>query len=195
MGTEKDVLRVRLLEKRRGLDSVEAEKQSAGVCGVLGTEPRYREAGTVLFYMPHRGEVDVRPLMERSWREGKRVVLPRSVPRTRSLELYTIRSLDDLIRGAYGITEPRPSEARWIDPAEVEWAVVPGVGFDTNGYRLGYGAGYYDRFFAGPGTHVIRVGAAYTFQLVPTVHPEPHDQPMHAVATPGGILRPDRGEK
>ncbi|MFD1394287.1 5-formyltetrahydrofolate cyclo-ligase [Kroppenstedtia eburnea] len=192
MGAEKDELRTRLLSLREGMDPAVARRESAAVCGVLGADPVYQEAEKILFYMPHKGEVDLRPLMELGWREGKQVVLPRSLPRTRELELYRIESFRDVAQGTYGIREPVPTAGNRVAPEEVELVVVPGVGFDKAGYRLGYGGGYYDRFFAGPGGDAIRIGAAYSFQWVSTVYPEPHDQPLNGVATPSGICKVER---
>ncbi|MFD1427049.1 5-formyltetrahydrofolate cyclo-ligase [Kroppenstedtia sanguinis] len=187
MTTEKEALRSCLLSLREGMDPVAARRESAAVCGVLGAEPVYQETHKILFYMPHKGEVDLRPLMELGWREGKQVVLPRSVPRTRELELYRIESFREVSQGAYGIQEPVPTDGNWVAPEEVELVMVPGVGFDSAGYRLGYGGGYYDRFFAGPGKGATRIGVAYSFQWMPTVYPEPHDQALHGVVTQEGV--------
>lgn len=187
MSTEKEELRTRLLSLREGMNPAVARRESAAVCGVLGADPVYQAAEKILFYMPHRGEVDLRPLMELGWREGKQVVLPRSVPHTRELELYRIDSFGDVVRGTYGIREPVPMEGNRVAPEDVELVLVPGIGFDEVGYRLGYGGGYYDRFFAGKGGDAIRIGVAYSFQWVPTVYPESHDQPLHGVVTPTEI--------
>ncbi|SDC99864.1 5-formyltetrahydrofolate cyclo-ligase [Melghirimyces thermohalophilus] len=185
--SKKGELRRRLLAERSALDEGEAQKQSIAICDRLQEDPMYRNAGVILCYMPHKGEVDIRSLIEASWRAGKKVVLPRAIPGSRSLELYALTSFGDLTRGAYGIMEPKPEDRYRVLPEELELAIVPGLGFDRRGYRLGYGGGYYDRFFSGAGSHVARVGAAYAFQLVATVYPEAHDQPLHAVATPDGI--------
>lgn len=187
MGAQKGELRARLLKLREEMNPGEAKRGSAAVCGALGVDPVFQEAGSILFYMPHKGEVDLRPLMERSWREGRQVILPRSVPRLRELELYRIKCFGEVAPGAYGIQEPVPAPGNRIAPETLDLVVVPGIGFDREGYRLGYGGGYYDRFFAENGGKAVRIGAAYPFQLVPTVYPESHDQLLHGVATPEGV--------
>lgn len=188
MDTEKTILRTRLLAERKGMDDRCAKRESAAICKFLERESGFQKARSILFYMPHRGEVDVRKGMEKAWQQKKQVVLPRSVPRTRTLELYSITSFSDLIEGTYGILEPDPTKGQHVDAQEIDLVVVPGIGFDREGYRLGYGGGYYDRFFADPEVDMVRVGVAYSFQLVSTVYPESHDQPVHAVITPEGVI-------
>lgn len=179
----KKELRKRMLEQRNQLEPAQAEEMSVAICKGIEAHPHFKQAQTVLMYMPFRGEVDVRPLMVSAWQKGKRVILPKSVPADHSLRLLRADNLEELVPGAYGILEPLEEEGRHINPEELDLAVVPGVAFDHKRYRLGYGGGYYDRFLTTYGTKLYRIGAAFPFQVTDTVFPEAHDQQMDDVVT------------
>lgn len=109
--------------------------------------PQYQKAHTIITYVSSPAEVDTRKLMERAWEDGKQVAVPRCVPGTHRMEMYYIRSMEDLEAGAYGILEPKAHCAlcsQW--PGSL--CVVPAFCNDRRGYRLGYGGGYYDRFLS-----------------------------------------------
>lgn len=180
--SDKDVLRKRLLELRNQLPPQYIEESSRAICQKLREHPFFQQSNTIAFYMPFRNEVDVRPLMELAFQLGKQVVLPRVERKTRQLQGYRVDSMCDCQVGAYGILEPPEVEERLVKGEELEAVIVPGVAFDLQGFRLGYGGGYYDRWFAGP-LKAWRIGVAYPEQIVPTVYPEPHDQPLHLLVS------------
>lgn len=184
----KPELRRQWLQRREALDPAVAAERSLEISRLIHWHPLYREAKQVLVTMPHRHEVDLRPLMEWAWQEEKEVILPRTSKEQRALHLYRVRGLDELTPGAYGIMEPVGLPHTEVKAAEVDLALVPGVAFDRRGYRLGYGGGYFDRFFAGVGEEMITLGVAYAFQIVPTVFPEVHDIPMAGVMTEEGWM-------
>lgn len=180
--TDKHSLRQEMKKLRKSL-APEFVKRTSLQIGNIGDqwmkEQGYRIA---LFYMPIRNEVDVRYWMENCWHSGRRVVLPRSNPHDFSLSCYIVEDYVQLQEGAYGILEPDPQQAEWIDPHEIELVLVPGVAFDLQGYRLGFGAGYYDRFLQDY-PHLETLGTAFDIQVVPTVYPEKHDQRLMYILT------------
>lgn len=188
MSEQKRVLRRRMLDLRESLPPEEARRESLAVCERLVRHPAFREGETILFYFPFRKEVDVRPAMEEAWSSGKRVVLPKADPGTKSLSFFSIRRGEPLVAGAYGIPEPSGKASAKIPPGAIDLVVVPGVAFDERGYRLGYGGGYYDRFFSRHPGPFQRIGVAYSFQVVPTVCPEEHDQRLDGLITPSETL-------
>ncbi|GGE24170.1 5-formyltetrahydrofolate cyclo-ligase [Marinithermofilum abyssi] len=189
MNPEKRQLRQRMLEKRRQLSDERIAKESHAVCESIKMEGDYRKARVVFAYIPFRNELDIRPLLKDAWNQGKRIVVPKSDPRSRKMTLIEIFHLQELEPGAYGILEPPEVPERIVGPKEVDLAVVPLVAFDLSGYRLGYGGGYYDHFFARAGDHLVRMGVAYSFQQAASVFPEKHDQPLHIVVTPERVWR------
>ncbi|MBN2910064.1 5-formyltetrahydrofolate cyclo-ligase [Polycladomyces sp. WAk] len=177
-------LRSRLLRLRQAMDTEKTQRWSRAITETLINLETFRRAGTVFFYLPFQKEVDTWAAIRIAWQAGKRVVVPKADPKSKTMELYAIHPDTPLTKGAYGILEPPAKAGHGVIPAAVDLAVVPGIGFDEKGYRLGYGGGYYDRFFSGAGADMIRIGVAYPFQMVATVFPEAHDQRMHVVITP-----------
>ncbi|MCI8496799.1 MAG: 5-formyltetrahydrofolate cyclo-ligase [Clostridiales bacterium] len=112
------------------------------------TLSQYKNCKTVLTYVSTAIEVDTRNLIERALKDGKRVAVPRCVPGTREMEFFFIRGLSDLEPGTFGVLEPVPGRCRKMTDFSEGLCIVPGLGFDCHGYRLGYGKGYYDRFLS-----------------------------------------------
>lgn len=188
MSEEKRKLRRKMMDMREALSPEGVRRESLAVCERLIRHPAFKEGKTILFYYPHRKELDVRPAMEEAWLAGKRVVLPKSDPASKSLSFFRIERGEALVSGSYGIPEPSGKEAARILPDAIDLVVVPGVAFDERGYRLGYGGGYYDRFFSRHPGPFHRIGVAYSFQVVPTVYPEEHDQRLDGLITPSMTL-------
>lgn len=111
--------------------------------------PAWREARLVLTYVSFGSEVDTHALMQVAWDVGKQVAVPRC-SRSHSLDFYVISSEDDLEPGLRGLMEPSPDYGRPLTPPQMvgSLCIVPGLVFDADGYRIGYGGGYYDRFLA-----------------------------------------------
>ncbi|WP_443742374.1 5-formyltetrahydrofolate cyclo-ligase [Tractidigestivibacter sp.] len=111
--------------------------------------PTWREARLVLTYVSFGSEVDTHALMQAAWSAGKQVAVPRC-RRSHSLDFYVISSEDDLEPGLRGLMEPSPDCGRPLTPPQMvgSLCIVPGLVFDADGYRIGYGGGYYDRFLA-----------------------------------------------
>lgn len=111
--------------------------------------PAWREARLVLTYVSFGSEVDTHALMQVAWDAGKQVAVPRC-RRSHSLDFYVISSEDDLEPGLRGLMEPSPVCGRPLTPPQMvgSLCIVPGLVFDADGYRIGYGGGYYDRFLA-----------------------------------------------
>jgi len=148
---------------------------------------------TVMSYVPFRSEVNVRPLIEQLWRGGYRVAAPKVNRENRMMECYVIEGTVDLIPGAWGILEPRADKPRLGLEERIDAVIVPGLAFDREGGRLGYGAGFYDRFFRGleaVGLPMpVRIGVCYEDQIVPKVPMETHDYAVDWVVTENGASR------
>ena len=124
------------------------------------TLPCYRNCSLVLTYVSTAIEVDTIALIEHSLEEGKTVACPRCVDNTRLMEFYRISSLRDLEPGTFGVLEPKPIKENLLTDFSDSVCIIPGLSFDRQGFRLGYGKGYYDRFLAGySGT---RIGICYS---------------------------------
>lgn len=187
--SNKQYLRNELLQKRSLLAVEESLQVGHRICDQITNWKVYLECDVIAVYAAFRGEVDVSFIVDKAWKQGKRVVYPKANPKTKTMRFYEVHDCNELHKGAYGILEPLAQKEREVDPNEIGLALVPGVGFDQERYRLGYGAGYYDRFFTDFPT-IIRVGIAYPEQIVKTVYPESHDCKMDYICTSTQLLSP-----
>lgn len=165
-------------------DAVPADTRSAWSAAIverlLGS-PLFQEAGSIAVYISFRSEVETAKLLAAALAEGKRVAAPVTVWAERRLELRWIQSPADLVAGRWGIGEPGPT-CPPAAPRELGLIAVPGAAFDRRGYRVGYGAGLYDRLLAdAPG--VVTAGLAFSIQVVPAVPAGPHDRPVDWLVT------------
>ena len=151
----------------------------------------YRSASLILAYVTYRNEMDTTELIERAWKDGKRVALP--VCDRGKLVFYEVETLEGLHMGSRGVKEPDPADCIEVDPDDFEGSIclVPGLVFDAEGYRIGYGAGYYDNFLADyPG---LKVGLVRTLRISgnPLPHDD-HDVPMDVLVSDGSVWVCDR---
>lgn len=173
-------LRAALLEARGAIPTAERATLSAAICRRAAELPAFRAAGTVHAYVGIASEVQTLPLLEAAWRAGKRVLCPRIGDGGR-LESRLVRAPGDLVPGPRGLREPNPDTALLVAPDEIDLVVVPGVGFDRHGGRLGFGGGYYDRFLSSTGAS--RLGLAFSLQIVAGIPRGPGDEAVHWIVT------------
>jgi len=133
---------------------------------------------TIGIFWPIRGEIDVRELARQHIARGGRIGLPVCVQRAAPVEFWNWQPGTGLKHDLWGI--PIPAER---DPVQPEALIVPLVGFDAAGYRLGYGGGYYDRTLAAAATKPFCVGLGYARFALQTIWPQPHDIPMDIIIT------------
>lgn len=117
------------------------------ICEALMQLVSFKYSDTILMYAPLEGEIDVMPIAERALELGKRVAFPRCVEEPRNLDFKYVSSLDELKSGSYSIAEPTEDMESVTDLSK-SICIIPGIVFDKEGYRVGYGKGYYDRFLA-----------------------------------------------
>ncbi len=187
-------LRAELIARRMALTPEELAEKSAAVTARVLKLPQFEQARTVMAYADVRNEVRTGAIIGAALRDGKRVGLPVTDCEHKSMTVVQIEHYpDDLDSGAYGILEPRPGLPE-IMTDEIDLILVPGIGFDLDGYRIGYGSGYYDRFFGTIPRRTVKVGLAFDFQVRRTVHPDSHDRGVNYIVTPTRTLRvPQRG--
>lgn len=123
------------------------------LCGIY----QYKNASVVLCYVSKSIEVDTIKFINQALSDGKRVAVPRCIDGTRKMNFYFINSLDDLEKGSFGVYEPKTDICTRLTDLSSGLCVVPGMAFDTCGYRLGYGKGYYDRFLSEFGGETVGI--------------------------------------
>lgn len=186
----KRTLRKQIFARRDSLTRREIAAKSEAIAARLDEQPFYLGAGTIMFFLSFRSEVETRGMVEETLARGKQVLVPKSLPAERGLLPSELRDLEgDLAPGAYDILEPRPEALRPVDPGRIDLLIVPGVAFDLQGNRLGYGGGYYDRFFERLRPGVPLVALAFELQIVPRVPVEPWDRRMDWLITEERTIR------
>lgn len=188
MDISKEELRRRMIAARTAMDPADRARSSRLAQQAVLESPEWARAQTVLLYIPVRGEADTAALAGVARATAKRLLLPRVEQAARRLWLHRWDgTAAQLVRGAYGIPEPR-ADLPLEDPAAVDLVIVPGVAFDRRGCRLGYGGGYYDRLLPRM-LQAVKIGLGYAFQLVGCLPAEPHDVRLDGVATERGLYR------
>jgi len=124
------------------------KKKSCDILSKILSLSAYNNCDTVLTYMSFGSEVDTKELILQALKDGKKVALPVSEYDSLRLSFYQITSLSELTLGYKGILEPIPALNSLVRDFKNAICIVPGLAFDKNGYRLGYGKGFYDRFLS-----------------------------------------------
>lgn len=190
MSHRKAEIRKKLIDIRSALSGKEVDEHSRIICQKLKTIPQYRQAETIFCYINTKNEVKTRDFIEREIKEGKSIYLPSSDRNSSKLEFYRVFDLDkDLQTGNYGIFEPVRKRERRISEKEAELVIVPGVAFDMNLNRIGYGKGYYDIFLSDVSENAFKVGFAYDFQIIDNIPVEKKDIRMDMIITEKRIIQ------
>ncbi|MDX9972498.1 MAG: 5-formyltetrahydrofolate cyclo-ligase [FCB group bacterium] len=183
----KAALRAAFLERRRGLSPGQVSAWSAAAVARLRDLPEAAEASAYLVYLSSKdNELDTLRLVETLLEEGRIVLVPVG-DKNRSLVWSRLERLAETAPSAFGILEPRAEHLRPTEVPPGALAVVPGLAFTREGGRIGYGAGYYDRFLAA--FDGVKLGMAFEAQLADSMPLEAHDVPMDVVVTEAAVYR------
>jgi 5-formyltetrahydrofolate cyclo-ligase len=201
-----ELLNAKGLARRAAYDARNAQPDKDRVSQIaverLLELPEYQEAQTVLWYIDCRSELRTRHALPAALRSAKRIVVPYCTvddAGANKLGLWRLESFDELVVGKWKILEP-PQE-RWgepgkeIPPRELDLVVVPGVGFNREGGRMGNGQGYYDRLLAHVRSNCKLIGLCYECQLFDDLVVGPHDVFMDKVVTERAIYEGRRARQ
>lgn len=180
----KKELRKDILKERDSLEDKFKKSMDKSIQDKLFSSEYYKKAEKIFIYISYGSEIDTKSIINRSLSEGKKIYVPRTIFNDKIMDAVEIKSLDNLIEDRYGILEPSFEEEK-IDPDQLDLIIVPGTAFDNNGGRMGYGAGYYDRYFKKitNKSKNIKLALAYDFQILDCVPMEEHDVPMDIIYT------------
>ena len=183
---DKAQIRRECLSRRNALSQSAIRDKSQSIHERLSALPDFPEASQILTYVSKDNEVDTRPLI-RDLLDQRRIVLIPIAQKDGTLKWSSLKSLDDLEAGAFGVPEPLPNRRRIVAPAHDALVIVPCVAFTPAGHRLGHGKGYFDRFLAQHrGTSV---GLAFESQKNERLPIEEHDIAVDIVLTESGCYR------
>ena len=177
-------IRKRILETRTNLTDDEVAAKSEAILQKVLKTPEYMEADNILLYADYNHEVMTRGIFEDAIMRKKRVYFPKSDKLTNSMLFFQTVSVKQLEKGFMGIPEPKENMQLCykFNPDEDTLVILPGVAFDTRGFRLGYGKGFYDKFLSSR-RQLSTMALAFACQIVDEMPDEEHDIKMDKIVT------------
>ena len=173
---DKTELRRRIREKKRAMTPEEIEERSRELGRRFAATEAYRRAKTIYGYMPYNQEVRTVPMLRQAQLDGKRVAVPKVYGDT--MKFLWLDDLNAVAPGAYNIPEPIADGPEADD--ETALVLMPGLAFDPEGHRCGYGGGFYDKFLAAHPAHPT-LALCYGFQMFDHLETDDYDIPVDAV--------------
>jgi 5-formyltetrahydrofolate cyclo-ligase len=178
---EKKLLRKQIQKSRDDIPDKKRLDYSKEIAQKFLSSGDYRKAENILIFFPFRSEVDTLPIIKKALSDNKKIILPRV--NGSELELYFVNDPSaQLESGAYGIMEPCESCVA-AETKQIDLAVIPGVCFDENFNRMGYGGGFYDKILAGLPENVKKIALCFQVQLIKSVPTEKHDIRVDKIIT------------
>ena len=183
----KEDLRKELLIKRKSLSHLDVLKKSSRIGKRLFKMNEYKESQEILFYISYDNEVYTHDMIKECLSVGKSIIVPVSNKEKRLLKLSKLKNWNDLELGSYGILEPKKDKINETSIESIDIIIVPGVGFDEFGCRIGHGVGYYDNLLK-ESINASHIGLAFEIQIVEKVPVESHDLPVDKIITEKRII-------
>jgi 5-formyltetrahydrofolate cyclo-ligase len=186
----KNAIRQDIIQKREELGDLEKNEKSLAISKRLFGIDEFKKSKVVFCFLSTFFEVQTEKIIRESLRLGKQVLVPLLDPEGGNLQASRIPSMDiDFMIGKYGIKQPTLKLRDIVAFSSIDFVVVPGLAFDNIGNRIGYGAGFYDKFFKKISSGVTRVAVSYDFQLLNLVPHSDLDEPVHFLITETQALR------
>ena len=173
---DKKELRAMIRAQKRAMTEQEIESKSQRLTELFLATDAYRQAKTIYGYLPYNQEVRTEALLEQALRDGKRVAVPKCYGD--EMRFIYLDDLSKVEKGYCGIPEPVDDEPLGDDPTAL--VLMPGLAFDEEGHRIGYGGGFYDKFLMQEPEHPT-LALCYDFQMLPELHTEEFDIPVDRV--------------
>ena len=173
----------------RNMSAEDRQRRSLAACTRLAATREFKNAQMVMLFMSMPTEIETSPLALRAWQEGKSIAVPRVDWESKRMDPLEIRSLESGMQ-IVGPGLRQPIDGKVVPLALIDMVVIPGLAFDRQGFRVGRGRGFYDRFLAQQEFEGVRCALCYHEQLLEDEIPrEPHDIPMDLIVTDQELLR------
>ena len=183
---DKKDIRKQIFQARKETTDAFVEEQSIRICEKIIAMPQFQNASCIYTYMDYNKEASTKLLMEEAWRLGKRIAAPKVFGE--HMRYFYLNSFEDVAPGYFGI--PEPDESKNLKEAAEEDAllIVPGVAFDADRHRCGYGKGFYDRYLSTHPKHPT-IAIALDFQIVDNVPADTFDICPQLLVTPTAVYQ------
>lgn len=173
---DKKELRRSIRERKRAMTEEEIVSRSEKLAELFYASEAYKNARTIYGYLPYNQEVRTVPMLEQALRDGKRVAVPKCYGD--EMKFIFMEDLSKVEKGYANIPEPIADDPVADDITAL--VLMPGLAFDPQGHRCGYGGGFYDKFLAAEPEHPT-LALCYEFQMLPHLETEEHDIPVDYV--------------
>ncbi len=181
----KAALRRKLISKRDFLSEQERQSAARQITKTLLESAEYKNAETIFIYYSVNSEVDTQQIIARALADRKKVALPAVLSKT-EMGAYLIENTSSLQSDHFGIPTPEIKETNYVNPQTINLAIVPLLAYNRQGYRIGYGRGYYDRYLARLNPHCVKIGVAYKEQRQEDIPVFLYDYPLDKILTQSG---------
>ena len=178
---EKKILRKEMKERLQTLPKEMYEHRSYIIAQKVFKDPLWQSAQSVGITISSPPEVDTFQIIRKAWDEGKQIVIPKCLPKERKMDFRQLERFDQLESVYSGLLEPIESKTNLVELNDIDLLIVPGIAFDSAGFRMGFGGGYYDRFLQSFKGNTVSL--AFSDQIVSNLPKEDHDIPVEKVIT------------
>ncbi|MCK0471517.1 5-formyltetrahydrofolate cyclo-ligase [Halalkalibacter sp. APA_J-10(15)] len=182
----KQVIRRNVLNKLESISDQNFNKTCQFIASRFLQSTFWNKSQVIAITISTKREVHTYPIIEQGWKENKHIVVPRTNFQSKAMDFYRINNWDDVVQTPKHLFEPVAQKAAEYSSEDIDLIVVPGVAFDRNGFRIGYGGGFYDRYLTNYEGQTVAL--ATDVQIQPELPVEPHDRPVDYVITESRCL-------
>ncbi|WP_291647574.1 5-formyltetrahydrofolate cyclo-ligase [Clostridium sp.] len=184
---EKKVLRNKILEIRDSLDNEEKQLMDNKIFNELINTELYKKAVNIFIYISFSNEINTIDIIEKAFKDKKNVFIPKVYKADKFMRAIKLNSFNELKKNSMGILEPI-DDSNFIEKENIDLIIVPGVVFDNECNRIGYGGGYYDRYLSDIKSKRNKIALAYDLQIVNKIESESHDIKVDYIITNSQII-------
>lgn len=185
----KETMRKSMLVSLEKIGRFERSRAEKNMHEVLFNSLLWQNAQCIGLTVSGDEEWDTHAIIEKAWKDNKRVCVPKSIHSERALYFYELTSFNELEKGYFGIEEPQPDKTSRCQKECIDLLIVPGLVFTASGYRIGFGGGFFDRFLKA--FNQPTVSLLHSNQLVESFPIESHDVPVDFLITEEGMQKAD----
>lgn len=179
----KKLIRNKILTIRESMNTNEVKQKSRLIYERLISTEGYYKSINIFTYLNFKNEVETNYIIDNGIESNKKIYIPLCNTVIKELIICKMDNWESLTLSNFGILEPKPDSIRIGNRKLIDLVIVPGIVFDRKGNRVGYGAGYYDKFFSSLKNDVMKIGICYSFQLADSIIPSLYDIPMDYIIT------------
>lgn len=184
---EKKLVRKQMMETLSKLSKSLYEDYSYKIANLLYEDADWKDSRVLSITISKFPEVDTYQIIRKAWEQGKKVVVPKCYPKDKKMIFYHLTEFSQLESVYFGLLEPKEDSSNAVEASQIDLMIVPGLAYTKEGYRIGFGGGYYDRYLENyTGKTLI---LAFENQIIPQMVVEEHDIPISKIITNHGMIK------